>query len=170
MRNTIVFVVQLLSCVRLSVTLWTVAYQAALFFIISWSLLKFTSMSQWCYMTVSSSATLFSFCLQSFPVSGSSSEFTLASGGHSIGASASDINIQGWFPLGLTGLISLQLKGLFRVFSRIIVQKRRFFSAQSLWFNAHICTWLLGKPQLWLDGPLLAKRCLCFLICYLGWS
>ena len=147
MINTIVFVVQLLSRVRFSVTLWTVAYQTPLFLTISWSLLKFMFMSQWCYLTISSFVTLFSFCLQSFPASGSfpvNSPF--ASGGHSIGASASDMNIQGWFPLGLTALISLQLKGLLRVFSRITVQKHWFFSAQSLWSNSHIYTWLLGKP------------------------
>ena len=80
-------------------------------------------LSQWCHLTMSSSATLFSFCLQSFPALGSfpmSQLFT--SGGQSIGASTSasipPMNIQGWFPLGLTGLISLQSKGLSRVFSR----------------------------------------------------
>ena len=68
-------------------------------------------LSWWCYLTISSSATLFSFCLQSFPASGS---FTMSqlftSGGQSIGASASvlPMNIQNWFPLGLTGLIILQ--------------------------------------------------------------
>ena len=73
-----------------------------------------SSLSQWCYLTISSSVTLFSFCLQSFPASGSfpvSQLFT--SGGQSIGISASvhPMNIQGWFPLGLTGLISLLCKG-----------------------------------------------------------
>ena len=78
--------------------------------------------SRWCYITISSSATPFSFCLQSFPASGSfpmSQLFT--SRGQSIAASASSsvlpVNIQGWFPLGLTGLISLPSKGLSRVFS-----------------------------------------------------
>ena len=81
------------------------------------------------------------------------------------------MNIQGWFPLGLTGLISLQSKGLSRVFSNTIVQKYQFFSTQlSLWSNSHIHTWLLEKPKLWLDGPLSAKYCLCFLMCCLGWS
>ena len=66
--------------------------------------------------------------------------------------------IQGWFPLGLTGLISLQSKGLSRVFSSTTVQKHQFFSARpSLWSNSHIHTWLLEEPKLWLDGPLLAK-------------
>ena len=68
------------------------------------------------------------------------------------------MNIQDWFPLGLTGLISLQSKGLSRVFSNTAVQKHQFFDAQlSLWSNSHIHTWLLEKPQLWLDRPLLAK-------------
>ena len=80
-----------------------------------------------------------------------------ASGGQSIGASASasvlPTNIQAWFPLGLTGLISLLSKGLSRVFSNITVQKHQFFGAQpSLWSNSHIPTWLLEKPQLWLYG------------------
>ena len=68
-----------------------------------------------------------------------------ASGGHSTGVSASasilPMNIQDWFPLGLTGLISLQSKGLSRVFSSTTIQKHQFFSAQpSLWSNSHICT------------------------------
>ena len=82
--------------------------------------------------SISSSVTLFSFCLQSFPASGSfpiSQFFT--SGGQSIGASASapvlPINIQGWFPLGLTCLISLQSKELSRVFSSTTVRKHQFF-------------------------------------------
>ena len=77
--------------------------------------------SQWCHLTISSSATLFSFCLQSFPASGSFPvSWLFESGGQTIGASASSsvlpMNIQDWFPLGLTGLISLLSKGLSRVF------------------------------------------------------
>ena len=80
------------------------------------------SLSRWCHPTISSSVVPFSFHLQSFPVSGSfpMGQF-FASGGQRIGVSASasvlPINIQDWFPLGLTGLISLQSKGLSRVFS-----------------------------------------------------
>ena len=56
-------------------------------------------------------------------------------------------SIQGWFPLGLTGLISLQSKGLWRVFSSTTIWKHQFFSTQpSSWSNSHICTWLLEKP------------------------
>ena len=74
-----------------------------------------------------------------------------ASGGQSIEVSASASvlpkNIQGWFPLGLTGLIFLQSKGLSRVFSSTIVWKHQFFSAQlALWSNSYIHTWLLEKP------------------------
>ena len=97
----------------------------------------------WYYPTFSSSVIPFSSCLQSFPASGSflRSQF-FTSGGQSIAASASALvlpmNIQGWFPLGLTGLISLQSKGFLRVSSTTTVQKNKFFSAQlSLWSNSH---------------------------------
>ena len=74
------------------------------------------------------------------------------------------MNIQGWFPLGLTALRSMQSKGLSRVYSSITIQKPQFFGAQpSLWSSSHIRTWLLEKPQLWPYGPLSAKWCLCFL-------
>ena len=105
--------------------------------------------SQWCHPTISSSATCFSFCFQSFPASESfPKSWLFASGGQSSGASASVLskNIQGWFPLELTGLIFLRFKGLSRVFSSITVQKHQFFSAQpSLWSNSHMCAWLLEK-------------------------
>ena len=68
------------------------------------------------------------------------------------------MNIQDWFPLGLTGWISLQSRGLSRVFSNTTVKKHQFFGALlSLWSNSPIHTWLVEKPYLWLDGPLLAK-------------
>ena len=93
------------------------------------------------------------------------------SGGQSTRASASasvlSMNIQDWFPLRLTDLISLLSKGLLRVFSSTTVGKYQFFGAQTSWWsNSHIHTWLREKPQLWLDRPLLAKWCLCFLICW----
>ena len=94
----------------------------------------------------------FSSWLQSFPASGSFqiSQF-FASGGQSIGVStpalALPMNIQDWFPSEWTGWISLQFKGLSRVFSNTTVQKHQFFSAQlSLQSNSHILTWLLEKP------------------------
>ena len=106
--------------------------------------------SWWCHPTISSSVVPFSSFLQSFPASGSFpvSQF-FASGGQSIGVSASvlPMNIQDWFTLGLTCLISLQSKGLLRVFSNTTVQKHQFFGAQpSLWPNSYIHTWLLEKP------------------------
>ena len=94
----------------------------------------------------------FSSCLQSFPASGSSPmSWLFTSDGHSIGASGSalvlQMNIQGWFPLGLTGLIPLQSKGLSRAFSSTTVWKHQFFGTwPSLWSNSHICAWLLEKP------------------------
>ena len=108
--------------------------------------------SQWCHPTISSCVTAFSSCLQSFPASGSFQMNQLfASGGQSIGASASasvfPVNIHGWFPLGWTGLISLQSKGLSRVFSSTTVQTHQFFGAQLFsQSNSHIHTWPLEKP------------------------
>ena len=102
-------------------------------------------------LAISFSAVPFSFCLQSFPTSGSFPMSQLfASGGQIIGASASasilPMTIQDWFPLGLTGLISLQSKGLSRVFSTI--WKHQFYITQpSSWPNSHIRAWLLEKPK-----------------------
>ena len=99
-----------------------------------------------------SSLTPFSSCPQIFPTSESFPvSWLFISGGQSIRASVSTsvlpMNIQDWFPLGLTGLISLLSKELSRVFFSTTVQKHQFFGAQpSLWFNSHICTWLLEKP------------------------
>ena len=107
--------------------------------------------NRWCLPAISFSVVPFSSCPQSFPASGSfpmSQLFT--SGGQSIGLSASasvlPVNIQDWFPLGWPGWISLQSKGLSRVFSNTTVQKHQFFSAQlSSQSNSHIHTWLLEK-------------------------
>ena len=109
-------------------------------------------LNRWCHPTVSSSVGPFSSCLQSFPAPGSfpMSQF-FSSGGQSIRTSASasvfPINIQDWFPWGLTGLISLQSKGLSKVFSNTTIQKHQFLGAQlSLCSNSHIHTWPLEKP------------------------
>ena len=105
-------------------------------------------LSQWCYLTISSSVAPF-FCLQYFPASRSfPMSWLLTLGGQSIGtskqkqsigasasASVLPLNIQGWFPLGLTGLISLQSKGLSRVFSNTTVQKHKFFSSLSFLYS-----------------------------------
>ena len=124
----IVFVVLSLSHVGLFATPWTAACQASLSFTISPSLLKLTSIDWWCHPTISSSVVPFSSCLQSFPASGSFSVSQFfPSCGQSIGVSASasvpPMNIQDWFPLGWTGWISLQSKGLSRVFSNTTTQK-----------------------------------------------
>ena len=120
-------------------------------------------LSQWYHPTISSSVIPFSSCPQSFQASGSFPASRLfASGGQSIQASVSasvfPTNIHGCFPLGLTGLIYLESKGLSRVFSSTTVQKHQFFSTQpSLWSNSHIHTWLLEKPKRWLYKSLLAE-------------
>ena len=108
-------------------------------------------LSQWCHPTISSSLVPFSFCPQSFPVSGSfpmSQLFT--SGSQSIGVSASTsvfpMNSKDW-SLGWIGWIFQQSKELSRVFSNTTVQKHQFFGAQfSLYSNSHIHTWPLEKP------------------------
>ena len=107
-------------------------------------------LNQWCHPTISSSATLFSFCLQSFPAPVFSNESALCiwwpkhrsfSFSFSLSSEYSE-----FISLGLTGLISLLSKGLARVFSSTTVQKHYFFGTQSfLWSNSHICTWLLVK-------------------------
>ena len=91
-------------------------------------------LSWWCHPAISSSVDPFSSCLQSFPVSGSfQMSQLLPSGGQSIGVSASTsvlpMNTQDWSPLGWTGWISLESKGLSRVFSNTTAQKHQFFSA-----------------------------------------
>ena len=108
-------------------------------------------LSRWCHLTISSSVVPFSSHLQSFPALGSfpmSQLFT--SGGQSTGASASAsvllVKSQSWFPLGLTGLISILSKGLSRVVSNTTVQKHQFLGAQpSLQSNSHIHNMTTGK-------------------------
>ena len=107
---------------------------------------------QWCHPTISSSIIPFSSCLQSFPASGSFQMSQLfASSSQSIGVSAAasvlPMNSQDSSPLGWTGWISLQSKGLSRVFSNTKVQKHQFFSTQlSSQSNSHIHTWPQEKP------------------------
>ena len=108
--------------------------------------------SRWCHPTISSSVIPFSSCPQSFLASASFQMSQLfASGGQSIGVSASTsvlpMNTQDWSPLGWTGWISLQSRGLSRVFSNTTIQKHQFFSAQiSSQSNFHIHTWPLEEP------------------------
>ena len=142
-------VVQLLSHVWLFANQWTAAHQAPLSSTVSLTLPTFMSIE-----LVMPSNHLILCCplslnLPSFPTSGSYPMSWLStSGGQSIGVSTSAsvllMNIQDWFPLGWTGWISLQSKGLSGVFSSTRIQNHQFFSAQpSLWSNSHICPWLL---------------------------
>ena len=148
----VVFAVQSLSHVQFFETPWTAACQAFLSTTVSLSLLKLMSFES----VIPSNHLILCHPFSSCPKFFSASRFfpmsrLLASGGQSIWASVSasvlPMNIQGWCPLGLTYLISLQSKGLSKVFSSTIVQKHQFFGTQpSLWSNFHIHTWLLGKP------------------------
>ena len=158
------------SHVQLFVTLWTVACQAPLsmgfyrqeywngcLFLLWASPIPGVHSdsrpsSQWCHLAISCSVIPFSSCLQSLPASESfpmSQHF--AWGGQSTGVSALasflPMNTQDWSPLGWTGWISLQSKGLSRVFSNTAVQKHQLFSTQpSSQSNSHIHTWLMEKP------------------------
>ena len=143
--------VQSLSHVQLFVTPWIAAHQASLSFTVSWSLLKFMSIKSVMPSNRLILCCSFSSCPQSFPGSGSfavSQIFT--SGGQSIRASTSasvlPMNIQGWFPLGLTGLISLLSKGLLGVFSSTTIWKYQFFGTQPLFMVQLSHPWLLEKP------------------------
>ena len=130
-------------------------------------------LSQWCYPTILSSITLLFSCPQSFPGSGSfpmSQLFT--SDGQSVGTSASasalPVNIKGWFPLGLTDLISFLSKGLSRVFFSTTIRKHQFFGTHLPYGPT-----LTSIHDYWKSHsfrPLLAKWCLCLLICCLGLS
>ena len=124
--------IQLLSHVRLFATPWTAVHQASLSFTTSQSLLKLMSIELAMPSTISSSVTPFFSCPWSFPVSGSFPMSWLFVIRWPIGAlpsaSVLPMNIHGWFPLGLTGLIFLLSKGFLRVFSNIIVWKYQFFS------------------------------------------
>ena len=144
--------VQSLSCVRLFVTPWIAARQASLSITNCQTLPKLMSIE----LVMPSSHLILRrpllFCPDSLPGSGSFPMSQLfAWGGQSIGVSASvsvlPMNTQDWSPLGWTGWISLQSKGLLTVFSNTTVQKHQFFSAQlSSQSNSHIHTWPLEKP------------------------
>ena len=133
-------------------------------------------LSLWCHPTISSSVTLFSSCLQPFPASGSSPvSWLFASGGQSIRASASasvlPMNIKGWFPLGLTSLFYLLPKTPRHSQESSPAPQFKIINSMAfslLYGPALTFIWLLEKPYLWLWRPLLAKWCLCFLICYLS--
>ena len=144
--------VQSLSRVWLSATPWITAHQASLSITISWVHSNSRPLSPWCHPAISSSVVPFSFCPKSLPASESfpmSQLFTW--GGQSTGVSglASFLpkNTQDWCPLEWTGWISLQSKGLSRVFSNTTVQKHQFFGTElSSQSNSHIHTWPQEKP------------------------
>ena len=132
--------------------LWTAARQCSLSFTVSYSLLKLMvieSVMPSNHLSLCRSLLLLPSIFPSIRVFSISQVFT--SGGQTIGASTLalilPVNIQGWFPLGLTGLSFLLSKRLSRVFSSTTVWKHQFFGSQpSLWSKSHICTWLLEKP------------------------
>ena len=136
-------VVQSLSHFQLFVTPWT--SDAARLFCPPWSLWicsNLCPLNWWCYLTISFSAAHFSFCLKYFPVF---FEWKVFNEKVQLQQQELPMNIQRWFPLGLTSLISLQSKGLSRIFSTTI-EKHQFAGTQSsLRSNSHICTWLLEK-------------------------
>ena len=144
--------VQSLSHVWLFATPRTAAHQASLSFTISWSLLKLMSIES--IDPIQPTRPLPSLSPPTFNLSQHQGFFLMrwlfALGGQSIGVSASasvfPMNIQGWFPSGLTDLISLQSKGLSRVFSNTTVHSQFFGTQPSLWSNSHTHTWLLEKP------------------------
>ena len=146
-----VAVAQLLNYVQLFASTW-MAWHTPLSSSISLSLLKFMSIESVMLSIHLILCCPFSLKLQCFPASGTfSMSQHFASGGQSIGDSASasvlPVTIQGWFPLELTGLISLQSKELSGVFSSTTIQKHQFFCIQPcLWSKFHIHTWLLEKP------------------------
>ena len=137
---------------QLFVTLWTAACQASLAFIISWSVLTLMSIES---VILSNHLIPYHPLLLLPSIFPSMRVFSSESALHirwpkywSFSFSISpSMNMQGWFPLGLTGWISLQSKGLSRVFTSTTIQKHQFFGAQpSLWSNSHIRTWVLEKP------------------------
>ena len=139
------------SVVSDSATWWIAARQASLSIANSRVYSNLCPSSRWCHPAISSSVIPFSSCLQSLPASGSSPMSQLFTwGGQSTGVSASasvlPMNTQDWSPLGWTGWISLQSKGLSTVFSNTRVQEHQFSSAQlSSQSNPHIHTWRLEK-------------------------
>ena len=170
----VIVIVQSLSHVQTFVTSWTAARQSSLSFTISRSLLKLMSIESVMPSNHLIPVTVpFSACPQSLPASGSFPVCQLfASGGQSIETSATasvlPMNIQGWFPLGLTGLISFQCKGLSRVFSSS--------KASILWHSAFLIIQVShpymtpGKTIALIIQTFVGKAMLYFLICSLGWS
>ena len=174
-HNTCSYLFLLFGCwVWVFATSWTAACQAPLSFTISWICSNSHPLSWWCYLTIHLILCRFLLLLlESFPASGSfPMSWFFTSGGQSIGAisglaSVLPVNPQSWFPFELTGWITLQSRGISRVFSRTTIQKHQFFGAQSsLWSNSHpyITT---GKTTALTVETL---ESLCFLVHCLGLS
>ena len=146
----VVVVIQSLSHVQLFATPWTAACQASCPSLFPRVCSNSCPLSRWCHPTISSSNHPFSLWPLIFPsIRAFSNEWALHIKWPEYWTfkSVLPMNIQGWFPLGLTGLISLQSRGLSRVLSKTTVQKHQFFGIQaSLWFTSHSYTWLLEKP------------------------
>ena len=155
--------IQLLSSVWLFVTPWMQHFRPRCPSPTPWVHSNSSPSSRWCHPAISSSVVPFSYCPQSLPASDSfpvSQPF--AWGGQSTGvsvlASVLPKKSQGWSPSEWTSWISLQSKGLWRLFSKTTVQKHQFFGTQpSSQSKSHIHTWPQEKPWPWLDEPLLAK-------------
>ena len=164
-------VVKSLSCVLLFAIPWTAACQTSLSFTVFGVYSNSCPLSWWCHPSISPFVAPFSSCPQSFQPSGTfsvSQFFTL--GRQSTGASASVsvllMNIQGWFPLGLPGLISLMSKGLSRVFSSTPVWKHQFFGAQpSLRSNSHILRQISKTPDFDSTASMTIDLCVCVCVC-----
>ena len=143
-RSVLLAVVQSVSCVQFFMTPWAAARQVSLSFTISQSLLRFLSIES---MIPSNQLILCSLLCSVFPsFSVFSNESAFQIRWPKYWSFTFNPNIQGWFSLGLTGLISLLSKELSRVFSSTTVWKHQFLGTQpSLWSNSHICIWLLEK-------------------------
>ena len=154
--NRLIFVVQSLSYVWFFATLWTADARLFCPSLSAGICQNSCPLSQWCSLAISSWATPFSFCLQSFQASGSFAINQLfASSGQSIGASTSMYNEYYLSITEYSGLISfridwfdlLAVQGTLKSLSSTIIQKHKFFGTQpSLWSRSHIHTWLLKKP------------------------
>ena len=149
---------QSLSCIWLFATPWTAACQASLSITNSQNLLKLKSIKSVMpsnHLILCHPLLILPSIFSSIRVFSKESVLLIRCPkfGASASASVCPKNLQDWFPLGWTGWISLQSKGLSRVFSYTTVQKHQFFSPQrSSWPNSQIHTWLLEKSLLWLDG------------------
>ena len=174
----VLIVVWLPRHVWLFVTPWTAACQASLSHTISQNVPKFMSIESLMpsnHLIISHRLLLLPSIFPRIRVFSRESAFHIKwpkywGFSFSISHSSESISIQSWFPLGLTGLISLMSKETSKIFSSTTIRQHQFFSTFTLLSSSHISTWQPERPWLWLWGPLLTKWCLCFLIYCLGLS